>query len=153
MVNNIPIFNQKDAVHIAVVVKDLEEALENYCYLFQLERPLIKLTGEPSAAKVEYLGKPTLARAKQAFLQFGLLRVEFLEPDEHASIWREFLETNGEGIHHIAFEVSRMDEVIGSLKQEGMELIQEGLYNGGRYAYIRSGKKLKTIVELLENDT
>ena len=143
---------KNNAVHIAIVVNDIQNVLENYCRLFRLEKPNVKRTGATKDAKVEYRGLPTLTRAKQSFLQFGNLRIEFLEPDENNSTWREYLDKHGNIVHHIAFDVDNMEEALGILQEEGMALIQKGSYNGGRYAYIESEEKLGVMLELLQND-
>jgi 4-hydroxyphenylpyruvate dioxygenase-like putative hemolysin len=62
------------------------------------------------------------------------------------------LDKNGEGVHHIAFVVKGMKEVVMKLEQNGMPLVQKGEYTGGRYAYIDSKEPLKVLLELLEND-
>lgn len=140
------------AVHIAIVVKDIQSVLENYCRLFRMEMPRVKLTGAPEDAKVEYRGLPTLTRAKQGFLQFGNLRVEFLEPDEQESTWKEYLDKHGNIVHHIAFNVDNMEAAVSLLAEEEMPLIQKGAYNGGKYAYIGSEDRLGVMLELLQND-
>lgn len=142
----------KQAVHVAVVVDDIQSVLENYCRLFQMEMPRVKLTGAQEDAKVTYRGMPTPARAKQGFLQFGNLRVEFLEPDEKDSTWREYLNKHGNIVHHVAFDVEDMEEAVSVLAAEGMPMVQDGFYNGGKYAYIESENKLGVMLELLQND-
>ena len=37
------------AVHLCIVVRDMEKTLDNYCALFHLERPPVKWTGEGCA--------------------------------------------------------------------------------------------------------
>ena len=122
---------KKQAVHVAVVVDDIQSVLENYCRLFQMEMP---------------------ARAKQGFLRFGNLRVEFLEPDEKDSTWREYLDKHGNIVHHVAFDVEDMDEAVSVLVSQGMPVVQDGSYNGGKYAYVESENKLGVMLELLQND-
>ena len=46
-----------------------------------------------------------------------------------------------------------MKEKIAVLERNGMPLLQKGEYTGGRYAYIDANKTLKTVIELLENDS
>ncbi len=143
---------KKQAVHVAVVVDDIQSVLENYCGLFQMEMPKVKMTGAPEEAKVTYRGMPTPARAKQGFLRFGNLRVEFLEPDEKDSTWREYLDKHGNIVHHVAFDVEDMDEAVSVLVSQGMPVVQDGSYNGGKYAYVESENKLGVMLELLQND-
>jgi Glyoxalase/Bleomycin resistance protein/Dioxygenase superfamily len=78
--------------------------------------------------------------------------LELIEPDENPSTWRESLDKNGEGPHHIAFVVEGMKEKIDALEGRKMSLLQKGEYTGGRYAYVDTLKDLKVIIELLEND-
>jgi hypothetical protein len=48
----------------------------------------------------------------------GSLELELLEPDHHPSTWRESLDKNGEGPHHIAFVVEGMNEKIAMLQPD-----------------------------------
>lgn len=45
-----------------------------------------------------------------------------------------------------------MQESLACLAQSGIQLIQKGDYNGGRYAYVGSEQKLAVMMELLQND-
>lgn len=137
--------------HAAIVVRDIDKTLDEYCRLFLLEKPLVKWTGKPEDAKVQYRDGQTPAMAKQAFLQFGDLRVEFMEPDENDSTWREYLEKRGEGFHHFAFDIDNMEETLESLGKEGIYPVQRGKYSTGQYAYVESEEKLNVMLELLEN--
>jgi methylmalonyl-CoA/ethylmalonyl-CoA epimerase len=42
-----------------------------------------------------------------------------------ASAIKRFLEKNGEGIHHIAFEVDDIHQAVAELKEKGIRLIDE----------------------------
>lgn len=139
-------------VQVGVIVKDIGKACKDFAEFFGVEPPNIIITDTYEKAHTEYKGNPTQARAKLAFFKnFKNLEIELIEPDENPSTWREFLDTHGEGIHHIAVFVKGMDQKIELLKTHGMEVLQKGDYAGGRYAYIDSAKKLKFILELLEN--
>ncbi len=131
-------------------MRDIKQSIETYCLLLGVERPTLKQTGEPDKAKVEFGGEPTPARAQQAFFNVGGLRVELMQPDEHPSTWRETLDSRGEGLHHVAFDVPGLDEAVESLKALGMPVVQTGFYNGGRYAYVDSCAALGMMLELLE---
>lgn len=137
---------------IGIVVRDIEKACENFSRIFGLEKPNIIITDIYQKSKTEYRGNPTYARARLAFFNFKNIVIEFIEPDENPSTWREFLDTHGEGIHHLGFEIKGMKEKIENFKEMGIEVVQKGEYEGGRYAYIDTLKELKFIIELLEND-
>ena len=89
-----------------------------------------------------------------AFFYFNGLQVEFIQPNDAPSVWRDHLERYGEGIHHLSFQVKGMEQVIGQCQAWGMTLEQKGEYrNGnGRYAYLNALEDLKIFVELLESD-
>ncbi len=137
---------------IGIVVKDIEKVCEKFSKIFGLEKPNIIITDVYEKSKTEYRGNPTYARAKLAFFNFKNIVIEFIEPDENPSTWREFLDTYGEGIHHLGFEIKGMKEKIEKFEGMGIEVAQRGEYEGGRYAYIDTLKELKFIIELLEND-
>lgn len=146
------IFDNHIITQIGIVVKDIEETSKRYAALFGIEKPEAKWTDVQEIAHTKYNGKPTPARAKLAFINMGSVQLELIEPDEHPSTWREYLDENGEGVHHIAFQVKGMKEKVALFEKNEMRLIQSGEYTGGRYAYIDSLKAIKVMVELLEND-
>jgi methylmalonyl-CoA/ethylmalonyl-CoA epimerase len=138
---------------VAIIVRDIEKSVRVFAEFLGTPVPEIRKTQSLDVALTKYRGKPSEARAQLAFFDVGQgLRLELIQPDEHPSTWREFLDKNGEGVHHIAFAIKGMKEKIGRLESEGMTLVQTGEYKGGRYAYVDAVGKLKTIIELLEND-
>ena len=146
------ILGNNKMVQVGIIVRDIEKAAADYATFFGIEKPEAHLTDGYEKTEAEYKGKPSHARAKLAFMDFGSLQVELIEPDEHPSTWREFLEEYGEGIHHIAFFIAGMKQKVATLSGKGFALDQKGEYRGGRYAYINTRDTLKTMIELLEND-
>ncbi|GIP58918.1 VOC family protein [Paenibacillus sp. FSL W8-0186] len=137
---------------IGIIVRDIDKVSQSYADFFGIEKPKWFWTDTVDVARTEFKGASSEARAKLAFLDCGQLQVELIEPDEHPSTWREFLDEQGEGVHHIAFVIKGMKEKIAVLEANQMPLIQRGEYTGGRYAYMDTFKELKVMVELLEND-
>ena len=86
--------------HIGIVVKSIEERLSVYRDLLKLE-----VTG------IEELPERGL---KVAFIKVGDTRIELLEPLSENSQISKFLESRGEGIHHIAF---RVDDVKAAIEE------------------------------------
>ena len=147
------LLSTRDMVHIAVIVRDVEKAAEEWAALFGMEVPQWSLIDPPEKSNAQYRGKPTEARLKTAFLSFDNLRVELMEPVGGPSTWMDFLQNQGEGVHHIAFEIKGMDDYIAKLDKQGIPLIQRGewtVYTGGTYAYFDT-PQLGVILELVEN--
>ena len=138
---------------IGILVNNIEEATQNYADFLGVDNPGFVMTNVYEEARTEFKGKSTAARSRLAFFKVGAnLSIELIEPDNEPSTWRESLDKNGEGIHHIAFVINGMKDKILQLEKNNMPLLQKGEYKGGRYAYMDCMKDLKVIVELLEND-
>jgi catechol 2,3-dioxygenase-like lactoylglutathione lyase family enzyme len=137
---------------VAFVTRDIEKTKEWCSEFFDMKLPETILTGPPSETAAEYLGRPSNARAKLAFFNFGNVTLELIEPDGEPSCWREFLDRNGPGFHHFAFKVKGMKEKIVNFARGGYPLLQKGEFTGGRYAYVDAEPQLGALIELLEFD-
>jgi catechol 2,3-dioxygenase-like lactoylglutathione lyase family enzyme len=136
---------------VAVVVEDVEETSEAWAKLLGVEVPDWSMTDPPEMSHVKYKGETTEARAKLAFFDLGQVRLEIIEPVDRPSTWGDFFDEHGQGLHHIAFFVEGMDEVLMELGGHGLSLVQRGDYTGGRYAYVDGTAQLGCVLELLEN--
>ena len=118
---------------VGFIVKDIEEASARFAKLFGCEVPPAQLCGNYEVAQTIYKGQPApKAKSKLAF--FDLVpgvQLELIEPNEEPSTWREYLDAKGEGIHHVAFNVTGMEQVIKECEAEGMTLVQYGKYDDG----------------------
>jgi len=138
---------------VGILVNDIEKTSQDYADFLGMEKPKWFLTDGYDKTQAEYKGKPSNAKAKLAFFSVGpTLTIELIEPDDEPSTWRDDLNKNGEGVHHIAFGIKGMKEKIEICRRNGMPLLQKGEYTGGRYAYLDSNNALKVLIELLEND-
>ncbi len=147
------ILGTRVVTQIGILVKDIEKASQDYADFLGVDNPGYIITDTIEKTQAEYRGEPCNARAKLAFFNVGdNLVIELIEPDMNPSTWREDLDKNGEGFHHIAFVVDGMKEKVMLLERNGMPLVQKGEYTGGRYAYVDAREKLKLMIELLEND-
>lgn len=97
--------------HIGIAVKDLQKA--NLCY-------------EKILGVAPYKWESVASEGvNTSFFQTGDAKVELLEATHDLSPIARFIDKKGEGIHHIAFEVSDIYEEIQRLKNEGFEFINE----------------------------
>jgi methylmalonyl-CoA epimerase len=149
--SSVHIFGGGRVTQIGVVVRDIEKASQAYAEFLGMDKPQWFLTDIVDKAHTVFKGNSTEARAKLAFFELENITIELIEPVGGPSTWQEFLENNGEGIHHIAFEIKDMDKKIEILNAGGLSLLQKGDYEGGRYCYMDAVSKLGLIIELLEN--
>jgi len=140
---------------VALVVNDIEKSKTRLAQFFGIEAPPTIGAGDFEITKTEVKGKPAPdARCKMAFFSVGNgVSLELIEPNETPSVWRDFLNERGEGIHHIAFGVKGMDDKIKACEEIGMELVQKGFYGDGSgcYSYLEGAEGLPFILELLES--
>ena len=102
--------------HIGIAVKNLENAIPLY-------RDQLGMTFEGTEEVAEQ-------KVRVAFLKIGESRIELLEPTSPDSPVAKFLEKNGEGIHHLAYEVDDLETALAELKQKEVRLIDEKPRNG-----------------------
>ena len=97
--------------HIGIAVACLDESIP----LFE------RLLGSASYKTEEVLSEGV----RTAFFCAGDQKIELLEPTTPNSPIARFLEKRGQGIHHIAFEVSDIHSEINRLQAEGFVVLNE----------------------------
>ena len=147
-----PYLDDKAVFQIAFVTDDIERTGRWLSQVLDTSMPGIVTTAPRSEAETEYHGAPSEARCKLAFFDMGNVTIELIEPDENPSCWRDFLDENGPGCHHLAFRIKGMKAKTIAFEKGGHPLLQRGEFTGGRYAYFDTEKQLGALVELLEFD-
>jgi methylmalonyl-CoA/ethylmalonyl-CoA epimerase len=124
--------------HIAVVVRDIKDALVLYQDLLGLE--LETVMPIPSD------------RVTIAFLPVGDVKVELVEPTDDTTGVARFLASKGEGFHHVCFEVADLAETLTRLAIDGVELIDTAPRKGaeGPVAFLHPRSCHGVLVELIE---
>lgn len=136
-------------MQVGIIVRDIGKSIKVWEKLLGLKVSGIVETEPQELTGMNYRGRASEGRAKLAFFRLENITIELIEPIGGPSTWRNFLEKHGEGIHHIAFNVSDMESVKDSLRRMGIGIEQEGHFTGGSYAYTNIENPLGAIVELL----
>jgi len=97
--------------HVGVVVQSADEALKFY-------RDALGLTVTADRV-IEDQG------VRGVLLQIGGSEIELLEPTRNDTGVARFLQTRGEGMHHICFESDDVDAELEGARQKGIELIDQ----------------------------
>jgi len=145
---------KRKITQIGILVEDVEQSAKLFAAVFGMDVPKISLTDPVEVSKMKYNGKTSTAQAKLAFFKFENTTIELIEPVGGPSTWKECLDKNGPGVHHIAFDVKGMDDYIQLLDKKGAKLVQRGewaAYTGGQYGYVDTTPHLGVMIELLEN--
>jgi catechol 2,3-dioxygenase-like lactoylglutathione lyase family enzyme len=66
------------------------------------------------------------------------------------SLYREFLESHGPGLHHIAFDVPDFPATVRALEADGLEILAEGSVGpGSHFAYFDCATAGASVIEIL----
>jgi methylmalonyl-CoA epimerase len=124
--------------HVAVVVRSIEASLVLYGDLLGLE--------------IETVMDIPSDRVRIAFLAVGESKVELVEPTDDTTGVARFLESRGEGFHHVCFEVANLAEELTRLAIDGVELIDSAPRRGaeGPVAFLHPRSCHGVLVELIE---
>ncbi|HKJ05494.1 MAG TPA: methylmalonyl-CoA epimerase [Geopsychrobacteraceae bacterium] len=128
--------------HIGIAVKNLENAIPFY-------RDQLGMIFEGTEEVAEQ-------RVRVAFLKVGDSRIELLEPTSTDSPVAKFLEKNGEGIHHLAYEVQDIEKALRELDAQGVRLIDKeprrGAH-GSRIAFLHPKASGGVLTEICQGPT
>jgi len=125
--------------HIGIAVKSLNDALPFY----------------RDNLGMAFLGIEEVAEQKVrvAMLQVGESKIELLEPTSDDSPVAKFLEKNGPGIHHLAYEVADIEAAIAKLVADGARMIDERPRSGAhgtRIAFVHPKSSGGVLTELCQ---
>ena len=125
--------------HVGIAVNDIEAALEFFGRVF-----------DTPSAHVEELEDQGV---RGTLIQVGETRLELLEPLTPESAVGRFIERRGEGLHHLALNVSDIDAKLKILEEHGLRLVdresREGL--SGNIAFIHPTSVFGVLTELVES--
>ena len=102
--------------HLGIAVKSIEAALPYY------EKAL--------GLKCEHVEEVPSQKVRTAFFACGDVHIELLEPTDPESPIAKFIESKGEGIHHIAFATTEIVGQLAQAKEAGARLINEVPFDG-----------------------
>ncbi len=130
-----------DAIHhIAYIVRDLDEALPLFEERFGLSVVVREVLADQ---QVEALA-----------LGIGPGQIELIAPTTTESGAARFLESRGEGLHHVAYEVNDLEAELARLAADGTELIdtvpRRGL-GGHLVAFIHPKSAGGALTELVQS--
>jgi catechol 2,3-dioxygenase-like lactoylglutathione lyase family enzyme len=147
----------KKFLHIGVVVRDLEKTLNILTNVLGIgpfkivDFPPKNMKGDN--IEMTYYGKPADFSAKFCFADIGNVELEIIQPISGKSVWFDFLEKHGEGIHHLKFEVADLQETKQYLDEYNFKMIQSGsavgVNKGKTWAYFGTENKIGFLIEVL----
>lgn len=127
--------------HVGIAVKDLEQAIKLYRDQIGLECKGTEVVEEQ--------------KVKVAFFPVGESKIELLESTDPDGPVGKYIEKKGEGVHHLSFRVTNIEEKLEQLKEQGVALIDEKPRygaGGARIAFLHPRSTGGVLVELCERE-
>ncbi len=125
--------------HIGVAVEDLDAAIELY-------RDRLGMR-EQHRETVEEQG------VEAVLLEIGEGHIELIRPLGPDSGVARFIERNGEGMHHVAYQTDDIDSALAAVRDAGLELIDKeprtGI-RGSRVAFVHPKSTGGVLTELVQ---
>lgn len=126
--------------HIAIAVKDLEESIKLWTAALRIESEAVEEIPDRQVrlAKLKVKNSPAI----ELVAAFG-----------EDSPLEKFIAGRGEGIHHLCFQVTDIEQALVELQKAGMRLIQEKPMlgaGGSRIAFLHPSNLNGVLIELVE---
>jgi len=115
--------------HICIVVKDIEKT-KNYYESIGIGPwvdypPLVEYT------KLNVMDEKGFFDTRFVYTHIGNLQLQLAHPGDGKTIYKDFLETKGEGVFHIGFEVDDVDAIEKQLSNNEMKVLASGRRDDG----------------------
>ena len=126
--------------HVGVAVKDIEAAMAFFKKVFDVPDAEITLMEDQGV--------------RATLIEVGQTRLELLEPTSPETGVGKFIERRGEGLHHLAFNVTDIGGKLQTLKSLGVDLIDQSPREGlsGTIAFVHPRSVFGILTELVESN-
>ena len=128
--------------HIGIAVKSLNDAIPFYENVLGLK-----------CYNVEEVKDQ---RVKTAFFMVGQTKIELLESTDPEGPIGKFIEKKGEGIHHIAYAVEKIEDQLKDAELKGVNLIDKAPRKGAEgldIAFLHPKSTFGVLTEFCEHKT
>jgi catechol 2,3-dioxygenase-like lactoylglutathione lyase family enzyme len=137
---------------LGFIVHDIQRSLPTIASTFNL-----KTWFEPLYSEKQFKigGETVELDFNLAFAYSGKLQIELVEEkSQRALIYKDHLESQGQGLHHLGFYVPDLDAKLKIVRQLGLDILLEGQFTtagGGyaRFAYLDTRQLSGIIIELI----
>jgi hypothetical protein len=147
-------FLKNGVAQVALLVENLDEAMENYWNLFGIGPWHVYTYGKPLVKRMTRHGQPSEYKMRVGLAWLGPMRIELIEPLEGDTVYAEFIKEHGYGLHHLGILVEDVDAAIAQAEAAGFKMTQDGagfgLDGDGHYAYLDTEDRIGATIELIE---
>jgi len=126
--------------HIGIAVNSINDAVKLYTDVLGLKVQDIEVIEDQ--------------RARTAIISVGDSKIELIESTDPEGTIAKYIESRGEGLHHLALEVSNIQETLGAMVNKGITLIDEKPRKGvgnSNIAFLHPKSTGRVLIELVES--
>ena len=127
--------------HIGIAVRSIEDTVKLYTDVLGLKVKDVEVVADQ--------------KVKTAIIPVGETKIELIESTDAEGPIAQHIERRGEGLHHIALEVSDIESALDTLKKNEIPLVDEEPRTGvenTRIAFLHP-KGTKALIEIVETRT
>ncbi len=124
--------------HIGIAVNSIEEAVKLYTDVLGLKLKDVEIVEDQ--------------KVRTAIIPVGESKIELLESTHPEGVIAKYIERRGEGMHHLALEVSNIEGALKTLVEKEIPLVDEKPRKGvenSRIAFLHPSRT-KVLIELVE---
>ncbi len=140
-----------ETLQVAIVVRSLEAAMRTYVHDYGIGPWAIYEFNPGTVSNMRADGQPVDSAWRLALARVGQVHWELIEPLDDRSTYAEFLAAKGEGVHHIGVAVPSFERAVGTVAEQGRQIVLGGEYNGVNFAYLPTGGDLGVITEIFDS--
>lgn len=127
---------------MCIVTRDLDATVREYADRLGIGPWWIQDYEPPELHSLKLRGQPFQHRMRLALAYTGAFNWEVIQPLDGPSIYSEFLEEKGEGLHHFGFMLSDLgmswEELRATLAERNCEIVQEGGWREVTWLYFHT---------------
>lgn len=136
--------------HVGIVVSDFDRAVADYERRWALK---VERITDLSFTAAQFHEEEVACSARYGFINTGASEIELIQPLAGRSPYTEFLEANGEGVHHLAYLVGHINDHLDALREAGEDprvVFDAAIGDQARFVYL-DGLAHGPVVELIES--
>lgn len=142
-------FQLPELHHVGIVVRDRDATIRYY-------REIMGITSffsyDAPMPRALVHGNPTPCDLRVGFALLGNTVIELLQPLDRVSPHFHFLEEHGEGMHHLGFLVSNVDDCLAKMQGKGLHLLLESTEPAAdtKTVYVEGNGLSGVVLELIQ---
>lgn len=137
---------------VAWVVEDLKDGMDRFRGLFGLEPWSVLRFEPPSLTETTYHGHAGEYGMWLALCFEAGPAIELIEPSFGDSIYRDFLDDGGSGVHHVAcfsWSPAEAIDIVERFEAAGYPMVQSGAREGNEFWYLDTRDPLGVYFEVV----